>query len=298
MNQEKNMEIKTAKEFLRSIDLKLYKHASNYKTKINGFSSLTRDKQNALGKMFEEYYMYIQKNISLNGYSKEVIFERVSLLNNYYNFINQNNFDNVFSSQGKFRSTILEEFMYILFRDLIVEKLSAIEDVNKKIKIGGQRAYTNLYFSGSNFLNFVENPEIGIHQKDQDFAIYRPVKITVENNLPLNANLPVVAIENKTYIDKTMLDGSISTAEKIKAGNPYCLFLIVCENYDVSLTIDPKYSKIDQIYVLRKAKRNAPNYNQPIFPEIVVDLFDEVNNHLSRDWSNVENKLLTSGKII
>ena len=219
MNQEKNMEIKTAKEFLRSIDLKLYKHASNYKTKINGFSSLTRDKQNALGKMFEEYYMYIQKNISLNGYSKEVIFERVSLQNNFYN---------VFSSQGKFRSTILEEFMYILFRDLIVEKLSAIEDVNKKIKIGGQRAYTNLYFSGSNFLNFVENPEIGIHQKDQDFAIYRPVKITVENNLPLNANLPVVAIENKTYIDKTMLDGSISTAEKIKAGNPYCLFLIVC----------------------------------------------------------------------
>lgn len=292
------MEIENIISFLNSINLRLYKHASNYRTKYYSFSSLSTEKKIALNRMFNEYYEYIETNFSLIGFSEEIILQRVALLNNYYNFINQNNFDNIFSSQGKFRSTILEEFMYILFRDLISEKLVGIDNVEEKINIGGQRAYTNLYFSGTNFLNFVENPEIGIHQKDQDFAIYRPVKITVENNAPLHANLPVVAIENKTYIDKTMLDGSISTAEKIKSGNPYCLFLIVCENYDVSLTIDPKYSKIDQIYVLRKSKRNSPNYNQPIFPEIVLDLFNEVKNHLERNWSDVENKLLNTGKII
>lgn len=292
------MEIDNINSFLNSIDLKLYKHASNYRTKYNGFSSLNSEKKNALNRMFDVYYEYIQENISKIGYSEETISRRVELLNYYYNFLSQNNFDNIFPSQGKFRSTILEEFMFILFRDLISEKIRNIENIHDKIKIGGQRAYTNLFFSGTNFLNFIENPEIGIHQKDQDFAIYRPVKITVENNAPLFANLPVVAIENKTYIDKTMLDGSISTAEKIKSGNPYCLFMIVCENYDVSLSIDPKYSKIDQIYVLRKSKRNSPNYNQSIFPEIVLDLFNEVKNHLERNWSDVENKLLNTGKII
>ena len=285
-------------DFLSSLDLKLYKHASNIKTKYLQWNNLTPVRKNALSQIFQNYLTYINRNNELIGYSPEIITERVTILNDYYNFINTNNFDNVFSSQGKFRSTILEEFMYILFKDLINNQLSDIENGITKVKIGGQRAYTNLFFSGNNFKNFVENPQIGIHQKDQDFAIYRPVKIKVEEHTEINANLPVVAIENKTYIDKTMLDGSISTAEKIKTGNPYCLFLIICENYDVSLTIDPKYSKIDQIYVLRKSKRSAPNYNQDIDNQVVFDLFEEVKNHLERNWSDVENKLYNSGKII
>jgi hypothetical protein len=46
-----------------------------------------------------------------------------------------------------------------------------------------------------------------------------------------------------------MYEGFVSTAEKIKRGNPYCIFLIVTETYQVSLDVDPKYSLIDQIYV-------------------------------------------------
>ena len=47
----------------------------------------------------------------------------------------------------------------------------------------------------------------------------------------------------------------MSTAEKIKTGNPYALFITVSENYDVDLSVDPAYSRIDQIYVWRKCKR-------------------------------------------
>jgi len=43
-----------------------------------------------------------------------------------------------------------------------------------------------------------------------------------------------------------MLDGSIVTAEKIKNDNPYCLFLVVTECYDVSLDVDPAYSRINR----------------------------------------------------
>ena len=103
-------------------------------------------------------------------------------------------------------------------------------------------------------------------------------------------NVPVVSIECKTYIDKTMLEGSIATAEKIKSGNPYCLFLVVTEWYDVSYEVDPAYSRIDQIYVLRKQKRKA-NKNNPINYTVVNDL-------LERDWSNIEQKLTETGKIL
>jgi hypothetical protein len=58
--------------------------------------------------------------MDLNGFSDEIITERVKYLNDYYNYYNANGYDNVFTSQGKFRSTILEEFMFILFKDYIV----------------------------------------------------------------------------------------------------------------------------------------------------------------------------------
>ena len=44
-------------------------------------------------------------------------------------------------------------------------------------------------------------------------------------------------------------------------GNPYALFFIVTENYDVSLDVDPAYSRIDQVFVLRKCTRKSMDAN-------------------------------------
>ncbi len=293
---------KKIQEYLNGLDNKLYKHASNILAKHNNWNKLSEKQQEALPIITKEYYEFSFKNKKLIGYSDKIITQRVELLNNYYDFIAKNNYDNVFTSQGKFRPTIIEEFMYILFRDLIDEKKQEFED-EENLKIGSSRAYTNLFFSGTNFKNFVEIPQIGINQKDQDFAIFRPIDIKIGNSEVVNTNLPIVAIENKTYIDKTMLDGSIATAEKIKSGNPYSLYFIVTETYDVDLTIDPVYSKIDQIYILRKSKpkkiKNKTQYNvKPIHSDVLIDLVNEVKEHLGRDWSNVENKMKKEGKII
>jgi len=94
-----------------------------------------------------------------------------------------------------------------------------------------------------------------------------------------------------------MLEGSIATAEKIKNGNPYCLFVVLTEWYDVSFKVDPKYSRIDQIYVLRKQKRKTADSN-PIDLSVVKDFFYFVKNHLERDWSSIEQKLRQEGKIL
>jgi hypothetical protein len=284
--------------FLNTLDLSVYKHASNIIAKFGNWSTLSQTQKNALPIIANEYFNFISANNQIIGYSEENIISRTVLLNNYYNFINVNQYDNVFTSQGKFRPTILEEFMYILFKDLINEVKVNLEDANNNLRVGSSRAYTNLFFSGSNFQEFVNSPQIGINDKDQDFAIYRPISITIGDSNSINTNLPIVAIENKTYIDKTMLEGSIATAEKVKSGNPYSLFFIVTENYDVDLKVDPIYSKIDQIYVLRKSKRAKNQPMQPIYSDVLVDLVSEVRIHLTRNWSDVSAKLSNTGKIL
>lgn len=284
--------------FFKTLDLTVYKHVSNIITKYKNWNKLSAIQKLALPNIAREYYNFVIGNLEIVGYSVENIIERTQLLNDYYNYINVNNYDNVFTAQGKFRSTILEEFMYILFKDLINEEKEKIENSDDLLKVGSIRAYTNLFFSGTNFENFVEHPQIGIHQKDQDFAIYRPIDITVGNSNSMRTNLPIVAIENKTYIDKTMLEGSIATAEKIKSGNPYSLFFIVTENYDVDLRIDPIYSKINQIYVLRKSKRGNNLPILPVYADVLIDLVTEVKEHLTRNWSDVSAKLTNTGKIL
>lgn len=283
-------------KYLNSLDLKVYKHASNIIAKNSNWDDLNQNQKIALPIITKQYYTFLVSNHDIVGHSDENIITRVLLLNNYYSFINENNYDNVFSSQGKFRSTILEEFMFLLFKDLVTEQKNRINNGENDLKVGSATAYTNLFFSGINFDNFVQAPQIGVNQKDQDFAIYRPISIAIGDSNAVKTNLPIVAIENKTYIDKTMLEGSIATAEKIKSGNPYSLFFIVAENYDVDLKIDPVYSKINQIYVLRKSKRKGNL--QPICATVLIDLVSEVKKHLLRNWSDVAYKMKNTGKII
>ena len=281
---------------LNTLDKKVFKHASNILAKAKRWDKLTKERKIALPIIAEKYYDFLLLNENLIGFTNEIIEIRTVALNKYYDFISDNNYDNVFTSQGKFRPTIIEEFMYFLFRDLINLKKEEINDDENNINIGGTRAYTNLFFSGSSFKEFVVSPKIGINQKDQDFAIYRSIDITVGKSNIVKTNLPIIAIENKTYIDKTMLEGSIATAEKIKSGNPYSMYFIVTENYDVDLKIDPAYSKINQIYVLRKGKRKG--VLKPIHSDVLIDLVKQVENHLNRNWSNVEAKMINKGKII
>lgn len=285
-------------DFFKTLDLSVYKHVSNMIAKYNNWNKLSANQKSALPKIAKEYYEFVIKNLEIIGYSNEKITARTKLLNDYYNFINTNNYDNVFTPQSKFRSTILEEFMYILFKDLITELKENLHDENNNLRVGSAKAYTNLFFSGSNLETFVNSPQIGINDKDQDFAIYRPINITIGESNSVSTNLPIIAIENKTYIDKTMLEGSIATAEKIKSGNPYSIFFIVAENYDVDLKVDPIYSKIDQIYVLRKSKRGKNLPIQPIYADVLIDLVTVVKEHLKRNWSDVSAKLTNSGKIL
>ncbi len=270
-------------------------HGRNILAKLQTSSILSATQKKQLQKVIEKYKEWNNNNEMLTEYSDDAINQRVKWLNNYKNEIKNVSF----SAQSKFHSTILEEFLYYLFKDYL-QKLNKDAQNNgeeiKKIQLSGTRAYSNLYFAPENLTDFIKTPNMKINEKDQDFAIYRTILIKADGEQKL-INVPVVSIECKTYIDKTMLEGSIATAEKIKNGNPYCLFLVVTECYDVSLDVDPAYSRINQIYVMRKEKRKSKN-SKPIDFEVVKDIFKFVRNHLERSWSNIEQKLIKEGKIL
>ncbi len=258
------------------------------------------EKQNDNRKLLEEikvrYLRWKDENLRITETTREDIKKKVKLLNDYKSFIDKPKFKKEagnkfgFTSQSQLHSSVIEEFMYYLFKD--IERL-----VNKHICWGRTQAYTNLYFAPPSIEAFENNSNIVINVKNQDFSISKEVilKSRVANNENWQENkiyVPVVSIECKTYLDKTMYEGSVSTAEKIKKGNPYCIFLIVTETYEVSLEVDPKYSSIDQIYVLRKEKRS-----NPIYEDVVWDLFELVKSHIYSDWYNVKERV-TRGKMI
>ncbi len=248
----------------------------------------------------EKYLAYLKGNLALKGSSSGVIRKRVDLLNDYYDFFSEydashdKKIDDIFSAQSKFRSTILEEFLAILLQDAVHECLKDVPDAN--VEIGSVKAYANLYFYSKNFASFAKAPSIAINVKDQDFAIYRNVKIRMDDGEPILTSVPVVAIECKTYVDKTMFEGAAATAEKLKAGNPYTMFGIVAETYEIDRSFIPAYSRVDQVYILRKGSRKGKI--NPIARDVVEKLVADIISHLMKPWVDVENKLTTDGLLI
>lgn len=268
-------------------------HASNIITKCCG--RLSKEEEAALVLLLPKYASYLKNTLRIRKYDNVSIGRKVAFLNEYYNFMHENELDKVFSAQGKFRPTILEEFLFLLFKDY-VEEVKTRHDVDDVIGSGAVKAYSNLFFKAKDFRNFIKAPEIGVNEKDQDYAIYRTFEISINQTDHLLIRIPAIAIEAKTYIDKTMLDSVIATAEKIKSGNPHTRFIAVAERYDVSFAVDPAYSRIDQIYVLRKTMRK--NEWRDIDDVVVWRLFQETIQHLERPWSDIEKRIKEDGVII
>lgn len=265
-------------------------HAKNLITRFE-----RKDHLEVLEKVLAAYRSYYEAN-QISGMSDAIVRKRVSALNAYYNFLFEKGYDGngIYSAQTKFRPTILEEFLALLFRDFVFEMRADVQ--TDRLDLGSVKAYANLFFFGKDFKAFAQKPAIGVNVKDQDFAIYRNVELKMEGCKPVCASLPVAAAECKTFIDKTMLEGSVATAEKLKSGNPYAFFCIVTELYDVSMEVDPAYSRIDEIYVLRKTTRRAPR--RDVCADVVVRLVRDIKNHLMRPWSDVASKLSDTGTLI
>ena len=271
-----------------------YIHGDNILSKMNKRLSLPN--MRLIRQIHRRYIKWHEANMRITGISKPSISKKVKLLNEYKDFVNKPKYRKEglnlsgFSSQSQLHSSVIEEFMYYLFKDIHTLR-------EKSFVLGREQTYTNLYFSPENIDYFNKRCDIIIHEKNQDYTIAKRIMIKTK---PCDATewkevetlIPIIAIECKTYFDKTMYEGAASTAEKIKLGIPNCLYLLATETYAINKSVDPRHSSIDQIFVLR-----GNSADNPISINTVWELFNCVNSHLNTEWGNIEMRI-NAGKMI
>lgn len=171
-----------------------------------------------------------------------------------------------FTSQSKYEPTILEEFIGFLLFPIIKDC--------PNIKCGPVKAYSEMNIN----VSIKEKQAITSFEqktKNQDFSIYTEKKL---DGSTIVLQIPLISIECKTYIDKTMLEGSINTAERIKRGNPHSKFYVVSETWDLSDQENINPNEIDDMFIVRKCKRKE---NGKIDADVLKDLYNTIQQDLT-----------------
>jgi len=275
----------------------MFVHGDNLTQKENHKGKYTdKESKKFLLEIRVEYEKWKKANENLKGpfsipnkKDKEIIQKRVALFSDYKEFIDQQKYAEKFDSRSNLHSSVLEEFIYYIFRDLVFE-------FSNSAVLGKAHTFKDIFFNSSSFKDMVSKPNAKIEKKDHDFII--GVNIVTKMNCDgsedieeHNWQIPAVAIECKTYLDKTMLEGSSTAAEQLKQRNPNAIYIVVSEWLKLTEQVNLKKFKVDQIYILRKQKntdreyRYADNYKKnPVFVDVVEHLFDTVRKHLTSDW--------------
>lgn len=282
-------------------------HASNILTKaVKTHKGKDTKAKKVLNVLIPQYIAYYTSLNEIHSYDNSTIESRAAILDDYYAFFDKEKIEQTFDPRSKIRATILEEFTFLFLKEKVDSIKKERGGANEKyIHCGAVKAYSNLYITAKNIEGFVNEPPMPrINEKDQDYTIYCDMDVIISNELGTKSDtkrihVPILAIENKTYLDKTMLEGAIATAEKLKSGNPYSTYIVVTETYAVANDVDPAYSRIDQIFVLRKCKHDKNNRRpQPISPDVLGRLVKMVEARLTDTWADVENRMQNKGEII
>ena len=219
----------------------------------------------------------------------DIIAKRTYLFNKYKNFLDQQCYAEHFDSRSNLHSSALEEFMYYLFRDLT-------KDYSEHALIGKSHTFKDIFFRSENYLSMVTSPNTFVETKDHDFVIGSTINAQFQCQGmkvidKISFDIPAIAIECKTYLDKTMLEGASTAGEQLKIRNPNALYIVVAERLKLTEAVNLKKYKVDQIYVLRKQKNTDREFrylegyvSNPIYPDVVLHLFNTVREYLCTDW--------------
>jgi len=243
-----------------------------------------------------KYTWWHSENNSLIGPSKErsnndspILARRVGLLNEYKDFIDQQKYAEKFDSRSNLHSSVLEEFMYYLFRDLV-------KNFSPNALIGKSHTFKDIFFRATNYEDMLTRPCALIEIKDHDFAIGTRIASSLScrgSNTKEDHewDVPAVAIECKTYLDKTMLQDASTAAEQLKHRNPSAIYIVTAEWLKLTEAVNLKKYKIDQIYILRKQKNTDREFRfdtdyqkNPIYTDVIEHLFMKTREYLTSDW--------------
>lgn len=290
----------------------MFVHGNNLEQKeVHQTKYKDREALQYLQEIRVKYNEWKSKNLSLIGPMKdknkeadfEIIQQRVLLFNEYKNFIDQQHYAEKFDSRSNLHSSVLEEFMYYLFKDLISE-------YSDNALIGKAHAFKDIFFRADNYELMIKKANAKIEIKDHDFTIGVRINATMntsgyDNMEKYTWDIPAIAIECKTYLDKTMLQDASTAAEELKHRNPNAMYIVVAEWLKLTDSVNLKKFKIDQIYVIRKQKNTDREFRyeegyikNPIYPDVILHLFSFVRDYLTKDWETGIDYGLSKGYLI
>lgn len=313
----------------------MYIHGKNLQGKIDHRTKyVDKDSRAYLRQIHAKYEEWKAANEELFGPGTEpkktdskVLEKRTELLRQYKDFIDQKHFAEKFDARSNLHSSVIEEFVYYLFRDLV-------QGFGEHALIGKSHSFKDLFFVPPSYEAMLQRPYVQVERKDHDFVIGATVEATFRSRAPLpdhgdseddatietpetgavavrevvakpseydvvgvvdggetlSFDVPAIAIECKTYLDKTMLEGSSRAADEIKARNPNGIYIVVCERLKLSGAVNLKKYAVDQIYVLRQERNIDREYRlletykgNPIATDVIVHLFNYVRAALTTE---------------
>ena len=264
--------------------------------KLTRKASATGDKD--LATALKAYQKWKKGSLAVIDRTEQDIEKLVELLNIYKDTVEPlfDNRDN--SAQEVLQPSILEEFFEYLFAPIARE-------IGVDLPIREPSAgFLELVFNPKNVQSLASLPEYTIRRKDHDFILGSAVSMSLSDRARGATKVeeivvPAVAIEVKRYLERNMLDECAGTASRVKGTTPYCLYIIVAEYLKMD-DCRPELSAIDEIYVLRRQKNSERISNtfsaNPIYADLIVDIYTTVLAHLKRIWWDPDSAL-TTGKL-
>lgn len=212
------------------------------------------------------YDKWISELKAVKGSAEQVLTGLVDALNSYKRYVElelifdaKDDFLYRQKGQLKLDNTILEEFMPYLFDIRLVPGLKRISNIS----CGPQASFAGLSFA-SPFLPLASGG-VFLKLKDQDFSVAKSHRIRITDEPEKKGDgfeakfyVSHFASEIKTNLDKTMFQEASQTAGELKRAVPGSRYILLCEFLDMT-PITTKLTSIDEVIVLRKAKRLASN---------------------------------------
>ena len=214
------------------------------------------------------YEAWIDELEGTPGTGRSVMHPMVSALSRYKTFID---LDLVFDSdenflyrqkgQLKLDNTIVEEFLPRLVRRVFADRLAGSD-----LTLGPVTAFAQLRFD-SDLTNVTAGGGMAIREKDQDFAMARPLFLKTshrqdfEDAHETKTHLAYIAAEIKTNLDKTMFQEAAATAHDLKLALPNSRYFLLCEWLDMT-PISTSVTSVEEVIILRKARRMSANLRQ------------------------------------
>jgi hypothetical protein len=109
--------------------------------------------------------------------------------------------------------------------------------------------------------------------KDVDFCIAKEITADFEGNKYL-VRIPIIAIEAKTYIDKTMFNEAQFTASILKQGTPNVKVYVFAIRNEIGLDQIPSTSPLDEVFIV--------SGDGKIDEDTVYDFYREIAEAISR----------------